>query len=277
MTDTIPRTTNLGHGTPPVCRLGLASRGNTHLSAADVRLAIDKGVNYLNWCKHRDGMSRAVSEMTSEQRERVVVALQFYTRTAHDAEKELSNVLSMLRTDYVDIVTFYYVESPSEWNEITGPGGTMEYLQEVKREGKIRLVGLTTHQRALGAEWIKTGLLDLLMIRFNAAHTGAETEVFPITRELGIPVIVFTCMRWGAVLEPTPEDPADFEPPKAPQWYRFALCNPEVSVVLMAPNDRRELVENLSIIESWEPLDPESVRLLREHGQRVKKYAGSFP
>jgi len=41
----------------PVCRLGLATRGNTHLASQDVAHAIDRGINYLNWCGHPDGMS----------------------------------------------------------------------------------------------------------------------------------------------------------------------------------------------------------------------------
>ena len=35
-----------------VCRLGLATRGNTSLEPEDVELAFDQGINYLNWCRH---------------------------------------------------------------------------------------------------------------------------------------------------------------------------------------------------------------------------------
>ena len=35
-----------------VCRLGLATRGNTHLSKDDVLFALEQGVNYWNWCGH---------------------------------------------------------------------------------------------------------------------------------------------------------------------------------------------------------------------------------
>ena len=38
-----------------VCRLGLATRGNTSLEPDDVEHAVDCGVNYLNWCRHADG------------------------------------------------------------------------------------------------------------------------------------------------------------------------------------------------------------------------------
>ena len=63
--------------TPPVCRLGLATRGNTHLDPCDVHWAIERGVNYLNWCGRTDGMSQAVSEM-GEKRQEIVFAWQIH-------------------------------------------------------------------------------------------------------------------------------------------------------------------------------------------------------
>ena len=45
----MPRTAELGRQCPPILRLGLATRGNTHLKADDVEHAVAGGGNYLNW------------------------------------------------------------------------------------------------------------------------------------------------------------------------------------------------------------------------------------
>ena len=42
---------------------------------------------------------------------------------------------------------------------------------------------------------------------YNAAHRGAETDVFPVTAALGMPVVAYTALRWGALMRPTREDP----------------------------------------------------------------------
>src|SRR5262249_21774664 len=141
----------------------------------------------------------------------------------------------------VDVLTYYYVEEQSEWDEITGPGGAHEYCEKATRAGQVRFIGVTSHQRPLAAQMAKSGLLDLLMIRYNAAHRGAEQDIFPVADSLGIPVVVYTCLRWGALLEPTPDDPPGFVPPRAPAWYRFAMQSPSVTVALMAPDNRTEL------------------------------------
>ncbi len=269
--------TTLGRDTPRVCRLWLATRGNTHLTPEDVRLAIDAGVNYLNWCGHADGMSRAVAELAAREREQVVVAKQFFASDATSAERELEETLGELNTRFIDALTFYYVESEAEWKTIVGPGGALEFLTEARERGRIRLIGLTTHQRRLAASWARSGHLDFLMVRYNAAHRGAEEDVFPVTRELELPVVAFTCQRWGQLPEPAPGDPPAFVPPAAREWYRFALAHPAVSIALMAPNDGAELAENLTLLDDWRPPDEREMEVLRAHGQRVREHARNFP
>ncbi len=260
----------------PVCRLGLATRGTAGLTPADVRHALDRGVNFLNWCGNPDGLSRTVAELGPRRRE-VVVCVQFEARTADDARTELGQILRELGTDYVDVLTFYYVEEPEEWRQIIGPGGVLEFCRAAKEAGQVRLLGLTSHQRPLVAEWARSGLLDMLMIRYNAAHRGAEQEVFPVTAALGLPVVVYTCLRWGALLRGTSEDPPDFEVPRAPAWYRFALQNPAATVALMAPESREELEEDLTVLEAAGPLGAEEYERLAAHGQRVRRHVGRFP
>ena len=266
------RTVVLAPGVPEVCRLGLATRGNTHLKSADVLRAVDRGVNYLNWCGHPDGLSSAIAEMGSARRQ-VVVAAQFQSRLARDAEREFASILRELKTDYIDVLTLYYVESQSEWDELIAPGGAWEYLAEQKRRGRLKMIGLTSHQRALAAGWAQSEKLDLLMIRYNAAHRGAEREVFPVTK---IPVVTFTGLRWKALLESTPDDPPDFAPPSAVECYRFCLAHPAVAVALAAPGNRDELEEDLAMLDDWHAPVAAVRQSLRAHGDRVRKNAGVF-
>jgi predicted aldo/keto reductase-like oxidoreductase len=266
------RTVVLAPGMPEVCRLGLATRGNTHLKSVDVLRAVERGVNYLNWCGHPDGLSSAVAGMGSHRRQ-VVLAAQFQSRSARDAEREFASMLVELNTDYIDVLTLYYVESQKEWDELIEPGGAWEYLAEQKQRGRLKMIGLTSHQRALAAEWAQSEKLDLLMIRYNAAHRGAEREVFPVTR---IPVVTFTGLRWKALLDRTPDDPPDFAPPSAVECYRFCLAHPAVAVALAAPENRDELEQDLMLLDDWRAPEEQVRETLRAHGDRVRKNAGVF-
>lgn len=263
-------------GLPPVRRLGLATRGNTHLAEEDVWLALQAGINYWNWCGHQDGMAAAARELGSRRRE-VVIAIQLESRDKDSAQRELERTLNQLRTDYIDVVAFYYVERREEWHEIIGGSGALLSLRTAQEQGSVRMIGLTTHQQLLALEVLKSRQLDLLMARYNAAHRSAEISLFPLAQEFETPLVTFTGLRWEGLLRNTPEDPPHFDPPGAPDWYRLVLSHPAVSVALMAPNNRKELQHNLTLLDDWRPPSPQERETLIGHGERVRRHAGRFP
>ena len=79
-------------------------------------------------------------------------------------------------------------------------------------------------------------------------HRGAEKEVFPICKDINLPVVTYTALRWSHLLKATPKDPPNFKLPTAQECYAFALDHPQVSITLCAPDNRTELLENLQII-----------------------------
>ena len=266
---------------PAVPRLGIATRGNTRLSGDDFDYAFSRGVRYFNWCGKPDGLSRAVAELGS-RRDEIVFAAQIKARTAERAERELEWILEHTRSRRLDVATLYYVESAEEWKAITAPGGAWGVLDRHRRASRIGMLGLTSHQRALAAGWAGEiapngrRRLDMLMIRYNAAHTGAERDVFPVTSELGMPVVTFTGLRWRDLLRSTPDDPPGLRPPSAEECYRFCMTHPAVSVALAAPNGRAELVEALRALDERTDRDQAWVERMRAHGERVHRYAREF-
>jgi len=265
----------LGSAMPEVCRLGLATRGGSRLRSRDVECAIARGLNYFNWCGQADALSRTIAALGPE-RSKIVVAVQFQSRSVADAVREFDGILAELRTAYLDIATLYYVESQEEWRKIISPGGAMEYLVAQKQAGRLHRIGLTSHQRRLAAGWAKTGFLDLLMIRYNAAHRGAERDICPVTSRRKLPVVTFTGLRWGALLKSTTEDPPGYQPPMPRDCYRFCLANPQVSVALAAPSDRHELEHDLALLDDWRVPSRTELEAIRGHGDRVKRHAGVF-
>ncbi len=271
----MPRFFTLDRMQVPVCRLGLATRGNTHLTREDVLLALDRGLNYWNWCGHQDGMAEAIGELGS-QRKRVVIAAQLWARDEQGVQTELQQVLDRLKVDCLDVATHYYVERLEEWKQIAGPEGALQGLRKAQDRGRVGVIGLTTHQRELALRILRESRLDLLMIRYNAAHRGAEGRIFPAAADLQVPLVAFTGLRWCDLLKPTPEDPVEFTPPRARDWYRFVLAHPSVSIALAAPGNRSELLHTLGLLDDWRPPTAEELQSMRAHGDRVHRHARAF-
>src|SRR5439155_26446293 len=116
------------------------------LTEAAVRHALARGVNFVNWPGSADVLSRVVAVLGPRRRD-VVVCAQFEARTAADARAELERQLTDLNSDYVDLLTFYYVEEEPEWAQLTAPDGALAYCRAAQRDGRVRLLGGTTHQR----------------------------------------------------------------------------------------------------------------------------------
>ena len=55
----------------------------------------------------------------------------------------------------------------------------MAELVRLREEGKVRAIGISIHDRERAGKLAESSPLDLFMIRYNAAHPGAERDIFP--------------------------------------------------------------------------------------------------
>ena len=69
-------------------------------------------------------------------------------------------------------------------------------LAPLRDEGKVRRIGLSTHDRKLAGRLASEGQFDTLMIRYNAAHRGAEIDIFPHLSAHDPAIISYTATRW---------------------------------------------------------------------------------
>lgn len=85
------------------------------------------------------------------------------------------------------------------------------------------------------------------MLRYNMAHRKIKDHVLPAAQNAGMPVVAFTCTRWGELLKVHPQWSS--EPPAAAECYRYALHHPAVHLVLTAPVTVKQLEENLAVLQ----------------------------
>ena len=86
------------------------------------------------------------------------------------------------------------------------------------------------------AELAARGAVDILMVRYNAAHRGAETDIFPHLAAHGTGVVSHTATRWRRLLTRPRAWPEGQPVATAGQCYRFVLSHSDVHVALTAPS-----------------------------------------
>ena len=240
-----------------VAPLGLASGYGTN--AAMVEEAVDHGVNYLYWGAWRSKrMAEGIKEVTKKYREDLIIVVQAMARTVFSMNRIVRNSLKRLGIDYIDIL-------------LVGRGGDnripsrrlIDNAYELKEKNLIRSLGISSHHRLLFCELEKEKRFDIFHIRYNAAHRGAEAEVFKnLPNEGGPGIVTFTNTRWGSLLNPN-NIPFGDSPPTAVDCYRFVLSHPSVHVAVCAPNSMEQLKQDLRVLDLGLMKEEEMARMRR--------------
>ena len=95
-----------------------------------------------------------------------------YTRTRDAAQCRIAfeDLLARLKTDYIDLGMIHYVDLESDWeNNIAKPGPYMDYVAELKAQGKIRHIGLSTHNPVIAKKAAESGLVEMILFSVNPA------------------------------------------------------------------------------------------------------------
>ena len=91
------------------------------------------------------------------------------TREIGEVKASFEDLLTRLATDYIDIGMIHYVDSLEDWEAVAG-GPVMEYAREMQAQGKIRYIGLSSHNPAAAMQAVQSGLIDVLMFSVNPCY-----------------------------------------------------------------------------------------------------------
>lgn len=244
--------------------LGLGS--SFGLEAEDIEHAYASGLNYFYFgSARRPAFGRGVKALVQQgRRDDLVLVVQTYTRAASLMKRSLTSGLRALGTDHADYLLLGW------WNE-RPPERILDAARALREQGLCKHLMISCHNRLAFEQHAQIPGMDAIMVRYNASHPGAETEVFPKLGAASPAVIAYTATRWGDLINPSliPEG----EPvPRASDCYRFALSHPSVQVCMAGPANRSELDEALAALERG-PLSAEEDAWMRRVGAAVKKHA----
>ena len=255
--------TLLGKTGMAVHRLGLS--GTYWPGKRAIYRALDEGLNYLFHYGFDRQMVRVLRDVLKTNREKYVVATGAYNYIwwRQNIRRTLEKRLRKLGTDYLDVFHFLGVTKSKEF-----PEQVLDELRTLRDEGRVRAIAISCHDRKFAGELAARGALDVLMIRYNAAHRGAEQEIFPHLAGHNPGVVSYTATCWTYLLRRPRGWPKDGRVPTAGMCYRFVLSNPHVHVCLNAPSNEKQLLENLAAVRQG-PLDEEDMQFMREFGEGV--------
>lgn len=222
--------------------------------------AIDQGVNYFDMAYIYPGIEEAFGKVMEKCgfRERINIATKlphYMMKNVEEMQKHLDEQLKRLKTDHVDYYLMHMLPDLKTWNDLVDRGA-IEWLEGLKKEGKIRKIGFSFHGNTnLFLELLNAYDWDFCQVQYNyvdetsqAGRRGVEEAYAK-----GIPVIIMEPLKGGRLVNNLPAKVyKTFEGSgrnwSAAEWgLRWLWDQPGISVILSGMNSMDQVNENIRI------------------------------
>lgn len=163
--------------------------------------------------------------------------------------------LARMKTDYIDVLQFHSGPSREELEE----NGAIETVLELKREGKVRFIGISSTLPNL-ADHIAMGVFDVFQIPYSALQREHE-EVITTAAQAGVGTVIRGGVAKGAPSRGNQEGSAwgpgqqagldDLLEGMTPMEFilRFTLTHPDLHTTIVGTISPGHLNENLDALQ----------------------------
>lgn len=242
------------------------------------------GINYFDLYASDPKLRAAIGKALQGRREKFVIQShlcsnwkngQYYrTRNLKETKLGFEEMLSLLGTDYIDVGMIHYCDAMSDWEAIVN-NGILDYARELKRQGRIRHIGLSSHNPLVAERAVLEGHIEVLMFSVNPCYdlqpadedveqlwnekAYAETlinmdpdrqRLYEVCQRQGVGITVMKAFAGGDLLD------AELSPAgvalTAHQCIAYALSRPAVSVVLAGAHTVAQLEESAAYCKASE-------------------------
>lgn len=251
--------------------IGIGSGGiDLNKAEAELRAAIDAGVNYLDTAYIYQGSEMALGQILrkSSLRDKVNLATKlphYLVKSVSMAERFFQEQLSRLQTDHVEYYLMHMINDIASWEKLCRMG-IKEWIAEKKESGQIRHIGFSYHGNTeMFLKILDAYDWDFCQIQYNYMdeYSQAGRPGLEEAGRRGIPVMIMEPLRGGSLTDRLPpaarmafegkklEDGHDLTP--AALGFRWLWDQPEVTCVLSGMHST-EMVEENCRLASMSPV-----------------------
>lgn len=116
---------------------------------------------------------------------------------------EIDESLKRLGTDYIDVYMSHWQAVEPYYTPISE---TVELLNELKAQGKIRAIGAANVTPEQVKEYCKYGKLDLVQAKYSLLDRAIENDLLPVCKENGVVLQAYSPLEMGLLSGALPRD-----------------------------------------------------------------------
>lgn len=263
-------------------------------------LAMDSGVNYIDIYDANPTVRTNIGYALRGRRDRMNIQGHIgviwkdgqysKTRDVEESRQGFEDLLTRLETDYIEVGMIHITDSWEQWEEIQN-SEYLEYVKQLKAEGKIKHIGLSSHNAEVALAAVKSGMVEVLMFSLNPAFdrlpsgvnpwdadfaSKSMEGVDPVRIELydyctmhNIAIVNMKSFAGGRLLDATKSPLGVALTPV--QCLAYVLAKPCVACALTGANTCEELQQALDYVTATDEDKDYSKVLDRHDGQKAEQ------
>ncbi|MCW3975329.1 MAG: aldo/keto reductase [Candidatus Bathyarchaeota archaeon] len=221
-----------------------------------VRRCYDLGINYFDTARLYSVSEDRIGKALEDVREKVFIATKSICRTESEFLQELDISLKDLRTEWIDVYQLHNVASKEDWIKISSRGGALEAAYKALDRGKIKHLGITSHNSSILTEIVKKDIFEVIQIPYNYLSLMAKEELLPLCNKKNVGTVIMKPMAGG-------------EFSRADVALKFILKDENVDVVIPGMMSVVEVEENVAITSHPYDLSADDLKLIEEDKNRL--------
>ena len=272
----------LGNTGLKVSEIGMGCEGFSEKTDRQVKSLFDLmeagGINVFDLYSPDPAVRSAIGKAIAGRRDRFVIQAHLCTvwkngqyertRRIDEVKEGFEDLLSRLGTDFIDIGMIHYVDSLEDWKTVKD-GEVSRYARQLKKAGRIRCIGMSSHNPEAAIAAVKSGLIDVLMFSVNPCYDllpGTEDcddlwddknyekplvnmdpkrqELYELCQRKGVGITVMKAFGGGDLLS-SRLSPAGMAL-SVNQCLHYALTRPAIAAVMCGAHTPKQLKESLA-------------------------------
>jgi predicted aldo/keto reductase-like oxidoreductase len=227
-----------------------------------VRRAVDLGINHIETARGYGTSEMQLGRvLPTIPRDKLIVQTKIGP-TADPSEflATFEKSMGLLRLDHVDLLSIHGINDGATFDWATRPGGCVEVVRRLQKEGRVRFLGFSTHgSNGLITRAIRTGEFDYVNLHWyfvNDLNWGSVVEAN--RRDMG--VFIISPNDKGGKLYSPPEKLVDLCKPLSPMQFNdlYCLARPEVHTLSIGASKPSDFDAHIAALDFYDRI-PETI------------------
>ena len=219
----------IGFGGIPIMRVGVGD------AVKVIRTALKSGINLIDTARGYADSEEKIGAALKGQDLSVFLASKSPKRDRQGLLEDFEKSVSRLGVDAIDLYQAHCVNTREDFDKLMGAGGGHEALLELKKEGRVRHIGITSHNPEMLKAAIRSGEFETIQLLYSIVEDDAGREIIPMAREADLGILAMKPFGGGSI-----------------EAYeialRFVLSDPQI-VALPGMASVEEVRKNIAVAE----------------------------